>query len=132
MAMNKKEREALEAAERQARVNRALRWSDYSVERDVPPPTSGHGTTLSRGWDAMLILGGFRSITTGVGKKCSSSISHGIGWEKTSTQNPISLYSTRLKALCAQRVLAERAFAEMLADIDEAIAAEIAGESKED
>lgn len=42
MAMNKKEQAAYDQLVAQARINRALRWSDYHVERDMPvPETSG-------------------------------------------------------------------------------------------
>ncbi|HBZ1813339.1 hypothetical protein ACE3KB_18890 [Enterobacter hormaechei subsp. oharae] len=38
MAMNKKEQAAYDELVAQARINRALRWSDYGVERDMPVP----------------------------------------------------------------------------------------------
>ncbi len=38
MAMNKKEQAAYDELVAQARINRALRWSDYSVERDMNRP----------------------------------------------------------------------------------------------
>ncbi len=46
MAMNKKEQAAYDELVAQARINRALRWSDYSVERDMPvPEVSGNTKT---------------------------------------------------------------------------------------
>ncbi|HEE9327636.1 TPA: hypothetical protein R8D77_004718, partial [Salmonella enterica subsp. enterica serovar Typhimurium var. monophasic 4,[5],12:i:-] len=48
MAMNKKEQAAYDELVAQARINRALRWSDYSVERDMPvPEVSGE---YQNGW----------------------------------------------------------------------------------
>ena len=122
MAMNKKERDALETAQREARINRALRWSDYTTKRDVLPPDSYR--ELSKGWDARFYKGCDDPLRP-VHKACSSSVYHGVGWEKTSIQQPKLLYSTRLKALQAQRAMAERVFAEMLAEIDEAIEQEM-------
>ena len=46
--MNKKEQAAYDELVAQARINRALRWSDYSVERDMPvPEVSGE---YQNGW----------------------------------------------------------------------------------
>ena len=58
MAMNKKEQAAYDELVAQARINRALRWSDYSVERDMPvPEVSGE---YQNGW----------SFNTGRGRGC--------------------------------------------------------------
>lgn len=122
MAMNKKEQAAYDAAIRSAEVNRALRWSDYSTKTDVPPPKGTH--KLTKGWTARFWIG-CDSIWRAVGKACSSSIYHGFDWEKTSSQNPKSLYSTRLLALQSARRQAEIKFAEMLADFDAEIEKEI-------
>lgn len=93
----------------------ALAWRRTEpVERDVPPP-EGHG--LSKGWDSRAWSGQWR-----VEKACSSRVSHGSGWERTSSQGSRHLYSTRERALRAARYELEQEFARTLADIDEQIA----------
>lgn len=47
MAMNKKEQAAYDELVAQARINRALRWSDYSVERG--PYQRSRGNTKTAG-----------------------------------------------------------------------------------
>ena len=55
MAMNKKEQAAYDQLVAQARINRALRWSDYRVERDMPvPETSGD---YQNGWSFNVASG---------------------------------------------------------------------------
>jgi hypothetical protein len=127
MVMNKAEKAKLNRAEFLASVNRALRWSDYSDVRDLQPPQNGN-KTLTYGWDSRFYLGSNLPIHC-VGKACSSSIHHGSGWQKTSSQHPLALYSTRLKALQATRVKAEMEFAKWLADLDDEIAREVANPS---
>lgn len=123
MAMNKKEKAAYEEALQELAIARALRWSDQPVpEPDVPPP-KGY-SDLSRGWRATDYFERYGSQEYAC-KACSSSCNHGVGWEKTSSQNPISLYSTKLLALRRSRANAERQFAKVLAKIDAEILAEI-------
>lgn len=69
-------------------------------ELDVPPPPSSSPTgTLSKGW----AINRHRGIGAGVFKACSSYVHHGEGWDKTTTQQPIHLYSTELRATQALR-----------------------------
>lgn len=96
----------------------ALAWTRTKpVERDLAPPKNG----LSNGWDARAYGGEYR-----VDKACSSSVSHGDGWERTTSQNPLWLFSTRELALRAVRYELEQQCAKTLALIDEQIAKELA------
>lgn len=107
MAMTKAERKAF--ADMEQRLYLAMAWRRTGhVERDLRPPESGG---LSKGWD-------FNSHNLHVYKSCSSSVSHGSGWEKTSTQNARSLYSTRERAIAALRYAVEQESVERLAKID--------------
>lgn len=121
MAMNKKETAALEAAEREARIARALRWSDAT---DVPPdmPIPSGSVRFSTGWE-------LNAHTSQVTRAWSEINLHGAGeYERPSrlrhaSQEGILLYSTEERALRALRVIVERASAEQLADIDRRLAA---------
>jgi hypothetical protein len=133
MAMNKKEKALLDQSIRDAKVNRALRWSDGEFKPDVPPPSSMNysepiirsGGSHTRGWMQRFWCGfENESPSRFIGKGISSSISHGCDWVKTSSQNPMALHSTRLRALKALRQSAEMKFAKFLADVDEEIAKE--------
>lgn len=112
--MNKKEKELLEAALTAA----ALRVT-ADVETDVPPPSCGEsGMRLSTGW--MYI--GERSDYAKVEPACSSAVYHGIGHtDKTTTQRPIHLYSTKLLALKALRREVEKDCAKRLRKVDRMI-----------
>lgn len=117
MAMNKKELAELEAAKTQA----ALRWTS-EIKPDVEPPkaTSPIGV-LSTGW--MYV--GSLSDHPRVEVACSSSISHAIGRvDRTQSQQPIAIYSSRLKALKALRHEVEKRCAEQLRKIDKMIEGE--------
>ena len=95
---------------RDAAIKNALRWTE-PVALDVEPPKEWN--QLSRGWNY------FGSIEHGrVVKACSSNVHHGDGWEKTSSQNPQHLFSTRLLALKALRHETENLCARTLAGID--------------
>ena len=100
--------------ERQARIRAALHWTDDAdIAPDVPPP-SGQG--LTTGYM-------FNAYSRRVDVACSSSVFHAIGrTDRTTTQRPIWLYSTRARALHALRVALERQFAEELAKIDAELA----------
>lgn len=117
MAMNKKEREQLDATIREAQVNKALRWSDYDVEPDLPRPSYDASREYTNGW----------SINTHNGrayKTWSLYTTHGDGWVEPGerhnygSQGGISQYSTKEKALKALRVKLENNFAKALADVD--------------
>lgn len=102
-------RELLEAKENEARIARSLRFTE-SVKADLPPPLS-RNEELTNGWIAFPGNGS-------VQKACSSHISNGTGWGKTTSQNPRTLYSTRLLALRGRRNIVENRAARELSDID--------------
>lgn len=115
MAMNKKEREALEFAQKELAIARALRWSRHEpLTPDVPVPGSGH----SVGW---LARG------DQVERAWSESVYHGYGEYsgnrqiRSGRQNGRRLYSTELLALKALRYERERYMAIELATFDRMI-----------
>lgn len=113
--LTKKQQEALEEAAREERIRQALRWTGPAPARDVPPPRDGG---LSTGYT-------YNAYTRRVIEACSSAVYHAIGrTDRTTTQRPIALYSTRLLALQALRATLEREFAEALEQIDQQIARE--------
>ncbi len=88
------------------------------VPQDLPPPNGFKD--LTRGWSYSDYIS-----WEGAGKiykACSSSVYHGDGWEKTSTQNPLSMYSTELLATKALRHALAETFAEWLVKWDARIA----------
>ena len=124
MAMNKKEQAAFEALLDEAARNRALRWSDYCEEPDMPVPSNGD---YANGWS-------FNTYNGTVYPTWSSCIVHGNRREgqavddKTrrelhlvGSQNGIRQYSTEARALKALRRAMERDFAKKLAAIDSQI-----------
>lgn len=118
MAMNKKEREQLETITERARINRALRWSDYDKSPDVPIPSYSTEVAYVNGWSINTYDRGR------VYKSWSSSNSHGDGWvikgkrPDAPSQKGIRQYSTKEKALKALRAEMEERFASKLSDID--------------
>lgn len=112
MSMNKKEQ-----AERQALIDEVFMlkaWKlTWPVKRDLPPPDSSH--ELSRGW-------GFNAHSLRVEEMCSSSVNHGYGWDKTSSQGSRSLFSTEALAFAAMRHEVEQEALKKLATIDRKIA----------
>ncbi len=118
MAMTKAEKQHLQDLERQLREAKALRFTD-PVEVDLPPPDNFRA--LSKGWSFWVPTVYLRHNSPRVEKACSSSISHGTGWEKVCSQNPRWLYSTELLAWKAARREAEEETARLLAYIDERI-----------
>ncbi len=118
MAMNKREKEQLENAIRLMMINRSLRWSDYSADKDVAAPEDYR--EYVNGWS-------INTYTMRVYKTWSSAIYHGDGWvldgERPShaSQNPIIQYSSKEKALQALRHCMEMKFAEALYEIDKKI-----------
>ncbi len=107
MAMNKKEQAAYDELVAQARINRRFRWSDYSVERDMPvPEVSGE---YQNGWS-------FNTATGTVYPTWSGTTVHGTREEgevvdatsrrmrgMNGSQNGIPQYSTKERALKALR-----------------------------
>ncbi len=119
MPLNKKEKAAFDELLLHHKLKGALHWSPR-IRRDVPPPARGPGGETS-GFD-------FNSYSLNVFEAWSSSVSHGEGPMRTKhssgTQNPRSLYSTRLLALHAMRHDVAMAAAKKLLEIDERIEAE--------
>lgn len=110
MAMTKAEQAEME----RLKVRAALHWTP-EVLPDVPPPE--HGGTLTKGW-AVVGRGSYGHVDVA----CSSATSHALGYtDKTTSQQPISLYSTRLLALRAWRHQIEQECAKRLREIDRAI-----------
>ena len=108
MAMTKKEKEYMDKIE----TRLALRFTD-PVTRDVPIPD--FGAPLSTGFL-------YNSYSRKVAPACSSSISHSFGRnDKTTTQEPAELYSTKLRALKAMRNEMEIHFASILRTVDKQI-----------
>jgi hypothetical protein len=115
--MTKKEQARFEAA----LTASALR-STSPVPRDLAPPLNSYersGPSLTHGWD----FNTYRGTTE---KACSSSIYHGFGWDHVSSQQPRSLFSTRLLALKAMRYEIEQESAKRLRAVDRMIEEEIA------
>lgn len=116
MAMNKKEREALEFAEKELAIARALRWSRYEpLVPDVPVPKNG----FTQGWQVLY--------EGRINYAWSEMSSHGSGehpkeYPRTASQGGRALFSTKLLAMQAARYLMEREFAAKLAAIDAQIA----------
>jgi hypothetical protein len=111
MAMNKKEREAHEAALNQLRIQGALRFTT-KVEFDVPPPLMNSET---QGWRK-------NSVSMVVDRGWSESVAHGSGESRKTSHSGSQgcqwLYSTKLLALKALRNAIEMKAAEQLAAID--------------
>ena len=127
MAMNKTERAALEYAQNELSIARALRWSRHEpVPKDLPPPTTSFGPDrrYTEGWSTNMHS---RSVM----QQWSEFVSHGMGPYhegdrfRSGARGSISLYSSRLLALQALRYEIERDAAKTLAKIDAQIEAEI-------
>ena len=109
MAMNKAEKEQVE----QLKFQLALRWTQ-PVLKDVPIPKAG----LSTGY----MFAGARGDYARVDVACSSVVHHGFGYsDKTTSQQPMELYSSRLLALKALRHESEKYCASILRRIDKQI-----------
>jgi hypothetical protein len=106
----------IEQLAREVMLERAMRRTAV-VKPDLPPPRPGWtGMILTKGWM-------FNSYADEVGKACSSSVHHSLhGWDKTTSQRPLHLYSTELLALQALRHEAGEQSARRLAAIDKRIA----------
>lgn len=115
MAMNKKEVEYVE----ELKTKLALRFTE-KIEPDMERPDYGSNKIVN-GWS-------FNSYSMSVNKSCSSCISHSLhGWDKTTSQNSIRQYSSRLLALKAMRNEVELKCAANIYKIDKMIESESAG-----
>lgn len=93
MAMNKQEKALVEDLKTKAAFHRT-----DEITPDVPAPkTSEPGVgRMAKGYLPVAPL----SDMCRVEPACSDSVNHGVGtWEKTTTQRPRDLYSTRMLAL---------------------------------
>ena len=114
--------------QKRAAVMRALRWSNETeIRPDVPPPPhSSDMLSVGYTYNEHLLSGVCGSASRAVSTACSSSTSHCVGrTDKTSTQHPMRLYSTRLLAMRALRCKVELQFAIILAGIDAEIKQEL-------
>lgn len=109
MAMNKKEKLELPETQHELELHRAFRLTE-PVERDLMPPSGCE--ELSKGWN-------FNAYTGRVGKHCSSCIHNGSGWDRTSTQKSMELFSTKELAVKALRYAVERKVMKELLDVDQ-------------
>jgi hypothetical protein len=117
MKLSKTQQRILAARQDAERIRVALCWTEDAGGPDIPPP-EGYGDELTRGYV-------FNAYTDRVDVACSSGGAHAIGrTDKTTSQRPIPLYSTRRRALLALRNAVEQECAERLARIDAQIEAE--------
>ena len=112
MAMTKKELAEMDALKTALRIAKSFRFTS-EVAPDLRPPKDH---SLTKGWL-------FNDYSHDVFKACSSSVHHGNGWERTSAQNPRSLYSTELLAYRALRYAMEVKLSAALARVDARIEA---------
>lgn len=128
MAMNKKELASFEALKVQSLANRALRWSDYDNEPDMPVPKEVR--EYANGWSINIYTGTVYPTWSGVaihgtreeGEIVDSDSRHSRGMG--GSQNGIRQFSTKKRALMALRRALEHKFAEQLAAVDKNIADE--------
>lgn len=113
--LTKKQQDEIEAQQHEERIRAALRWT-AAPERDVPPPSvAERGLRLTTGYT-------FHAYNRSVSVACSSSTHHAVGrTDRTTSQQPLALYSSRRLALQALRAALEREFAEALEKIDRQI-----------
>lgn len=115
MVMNKKEKEHVEKLSMELSRARAFRFTDPVLPDVLPPKIYG------------LLLHGFtyNEYTSSILFACSSSGSHAVSsdspCEKTNSQQPIVMYSTRSLALKGLRNALEKKYSESLAKIDREI-----------
>jgi hypothetical protein len=128
MAMTKKEKERFAELEKELRCARSWRLTDRVSPDVAPPANSSQVGSLSTGF---TVVGGCEWLRADVA--CSSATSHATGSiDKTNSQRPISLYSSRLLALRAARNKAEDYAIEILSRIDRLIEDEIAAQEHGD
>lgn len=125
MAMTKAERAALDKAEHEARLARALRFPTDPVPKQMSLDEIraamthksikyGHEHTVARGWF-------FNSHSLRISLGCSDGVHHSNDGDTTSTQTPGRMYFTKAEALRAMRHEKVREVAEILAKIDKQI-----------
>jgi hypothetical protein len=112
MALTKKEAAAHAEQIDKLTLRLALCWTP-KVTPDIPPPEKFD--MLHKGW---------LDCHNRVEPACSSTIHHGFSHEGPNSQQPRSLYSTRLLALKALRNDMEERFARELMRVDTLIAQE--------
>ncbi len=111
MAMTKKEQAEFDAMVKTVAITKALRWTAI-VDKDVPVPIDNG---IVNAWS-------FNAYDLSVRPSCSSAVHHSIGNHgKTTSQNPIRQYSSRLLAAQAMRNALELEYATRLAKVDEII-----------
>lgn len=121
MAMNKKEQAYVEGLEEKIKRLQAWKLTGPAPPRDLPRPPNGSAhNCLTKGWDinTYMLREGNISRSGSVYKACSTSVSHGAGWDKTTSQGPRDLFSTQLLAWQAARVDVEENMMRVLAFID--------------
>lgn len=122
MAMNKKERDAMEAALTQASL-----YSTQPVPFDMPPPAPGTRNAITQGYAFHVNLGAIFPFKVYEG--WSESNAHGEGQYPTTvyrngSQGARAMHSTRLLALRAARYNIEQQAKKVLRAIDREIEAE--------
>lgn len=118
MAMNKKEQAMVEALKTEASFYKTL-----EVLPDLPPPKEMG--ELTKGYMYRGALSDYPVVEVA----CSSETGHDVGRnDKTSSQNPIDLFSTKILALRALRHKVEKQACEKLRRIDKMIEKEVLGE----
>jgi hypothetical protein len=123
MAMTKKEKQLFDDALENAKIAKALRWTDNNPDKDLLKPDYNSGfNSFTSGWDYNT-----NGYTPNVYQAWSESSSHGTGIKRDGygNQNGIDLYSTKLLALKALRAEMELKFAKELLKIDEQIEKEM-------
>lgn len=117
MAMSKKEKLEYAKIIWDLRIHTALRFTD-KVSPDIPIPEYTVSSPLTKGWVPIGSLGNQGRVEVA----CSSSVHHAIGrTDRTTSQNAIRLYSTKLLALRGLRNQVEKRCAEELSRIDQQI-----------
>lgn len=92
------------------------------IVRDLPPPKHFEKPELTKGWDFNdYRLLATNSCETAVFKACSSSVHHGTGWERTTSQAPAHLFSTEVLAWKGLRASLMKQFGEKVAFVDRKI-----------
>ena len=115
MAMNKKEKQLVEALKQQLAFKRTV-----NVEKDLAPPsTEMVGFNIVNGYS-------FNMSSQIVSKSCSSCLSHSYGnWNDTKSRQPIEQFSSKLRALKALRYALEEDVAKQLRQVDKQIEREL-------
>lgn len=113
--LTKKQQAEQARQEQESRIRAVLHWTDAAEGPDVPPPPSQSSTDLAIGYM-------FNTYYLSVEEACTSPYAHAVGrTDKATSQRPMALYSTRLRALLALRNAVERECANQLAKIDRMI-----------